>query len=233
MAKIKRANKFAIVPVTICSDPDISHVALRVYAALKSFANRDDGEAWPSQELLADRASLSSPESLRRPLKLLEEKGWIRKTRKGRPGRTRQFVVYEKPHNGADNDYASTEHLVDSCRAQCTSSTDQLTDHVTDQATHTIITDDASFIATDIDITFGASLSKSASNRKTKTSNRSTTAPFSEREFSDEIQRICNGQQPGMYNQLASNSFYTEYGTKLKNIDDLCSYLEAKKSRGR
>lgn len=203
MAKIKRANKFAIVPITICSDPDISHVALRVYAALKSFANRDDGEAWPSQELLADRASLSSPESLRRPLKQLEEKGWIRKTRKGRPGRTRQFVVNEKPHNGTDNDYASTEHLVDSCGAQCTPLTDHITDHVTNQAS----TEDW--------------------DQRPEQSRRKNP-PFSERECEETLLRLCNGLQPGFYSKLASNHFKSEQGYQMKNLRDLEHYLKAK-----
>lgn len=228
---------FAIIPKDIIEDPTVSHAEFRVYAALKSFANREKGLAWPSQKKLADRAGMRKVDSLRRPLDKLEKMGWIRKVNKGKPGRNRTFMVFEhraescdlvQKYEGPHTQPIGTPH---------TSLTDHVTNNKTDNLTQPHLTE-KSRVDRLTHYGFGKLFHQPNANTLSTVSHVEkdkiyepieASPPFSESEFNDELYRVCNGQQPGMYAYLESRGFYTELGEKLETLTDLKNYLELKK----
>lgn len=228
---------FAIIQKDIIADPTVSHAEFRVYAALKSFANRETRLAWPSQKQLADRAGMRKADNLRRPLEGLEKKGWIRKLNKGKPGRNRKFIVYEHRAEPCDlvQEYQGPD--TPSIRTPCAPLTDNVTNNKTDNLTERRLMEKSRFdhLAHD---GFGSLFHQASTNPLSTVShmqrnkireNSEASPPFSEREFNDELYRVCNGQQPGMYAYLESRGFYTELGKKLETMTDLENYLELKK----
>jgi hypothetical protein len=64
-------------------DPDLTPLALRLGCLLAAFLNREDGDAWPSQPLLAELLRIKSEEAIRMRGKELEARGHLDLT----PGR--------------------------------------------------------------------------------------------------------------------------------------------------
>lgn len=67
---------FAVVPVALLGDTDVSDRAVRVWCAVASYADRETGEAFPFQETLAERLGVSV-DTVQRGIRVLVQTGWL------------------------------------------------------------------------------------------------------------------------------------------------------------
>ncbi len=82
---------FAVIPNDLILDHDLTLIETRVLIALYSFRNpKTTNTAWPGRSALAERCGYH-PNVVSRATTRLEQKGWIRKIRRGK----KQTNVYE------------------------------------------------------------------------------------------------------------------------------------------
>ncbi len=69
-------HPFAIVPINLVSDPNVSDAGVRAYAVLAEAASTD-GTCWPSHETIGERIGGKSRWTAKRACDELEAAGWI------------------------------------------------------------------------------------------------------------------------------------------------------------
>lgn len=67
------SDRFVVIPLPLLDAPGM---ALKTYAVLRSYADRDSGEAWPSRKAIATRAG-ASVDAIDRAVRWLVSEGWI------------------------------------------------------------------------------------------------------------------------------------------------------------
>lgn len=77
-ASVTTSYRFAPIPEALLYDSTVDHLAVRVYGALARHG-MDPASCYPSHRRLAQLVGVS-PRSVQRPLKVLEEAGWISRT---------------------------------------------------------------------------------------------------------------------------------------------------------
>ena len=73
---------YALVPIELATDPDITPNELRVYIALSSFQGTDP-KCWPSQKQIMARSTLKDKCAVSRAISKLKKKGWVFSIRRG------------------------------------------------------------------------------------------------------------------------------------------------------
>jgi len=91
------SGPWASVPTALLYDPNVSEGAVRVWAALASYAD-SDGACFPGQERLAERLG-RSPDSVHRAIAALRKAGWLEVTRRGL-GMTNLYRLRRSPRDG-------------------------------------------------------------------------------------------------------------------------------------
>lgn len=91
---VKSKKIFTQIDDGIFFDPEITPTDLAVYAALCSFADWTDHDAWPSMDTVGERAHVKSRTTTTKSLEHLEERGFIEVTR--REGRSSIYEVWIK-----------------------------------------------------------------------------------------------------------------------------------------
>src|SRR5699024_2257881 len=69
------AGRFAQVPEALIEDPDVSHLALRVWTVLRRHGDSPEN-CYPTHARIAEKCNVS-PRSIAKPIKDLEDAGWI------------------------------------------------------------------------------------------------------------------------------------------------------------
>lgn len=101
--RLARTNWWTQLPDQLAFDPDLTVAALRCYAYLQGEAARSNEPVGCTQDTIAEACGLS-PRSMARPLKWLEDKGWIDRTvvRFGPVTLRTDYVVYvDSPRAGS------------------------------------------------------------------------------------------------------------------------------------
>jgi DNA-binding transcriptional ArsR family regulator len=80
--KSKRTGQFSRLPAAAVADPNVSHAALRVLAALGVYVDRD-GVCWPATNTLAGLLGVSRA-AVQKQIRSLERQGYVTTTRQRR-----------------------------------------------------------------------------------------------------------------------------------------------------
>jgi len=85
---------WAQIPNELITDTEITHLSMRVWCLLRTYAKSDGSEAYPNQERAADQLNVSS-RSVQRAIAELKEAGWLSVDTRPCPGAgARHYNVY-------------------------------------------------------------------------------------------------------------------------------------------
>jgi len=90
--KALQRERFGQVPASVVADPRLSASAVRVYAALATYAD-EHGDAWPGQDQLARDAAWNDARYIRQHLHGLVEHGYVTVERRGRGHNNRYHLT--------------------------------------------------------------------------------------------------------------------------------------------
>ncbi|MGB1317124.1 MAG: helix-turn-helix domain-containing protein [Flavobacteriales bacterium] len=101
-------DKFIFAPVDLLS-ANLTPNELRVMLALYSFRGKNTNTVWPGRDSLTERSGISDPTTVSKVTSRLQEKGWLKKKKRGfTGGNNYELTVPEKVDDSSNVEVLST-----------------------------------------------------------------------------------------------------------------------------
>lgn len=103
----RQRPKFAMLPESLLR-AEVGDRAVRLYAVLDRYANKDEDKAWPARETLAEWLHCST-DSVDRAVRDLESAGYLRVERRGGERQSNNYYLLERPKRRDSRTAATTD----------------------------------------------------------------------------------------------------------------------------